>query len=92
MAAAAIFLDYSAFAGPVVQTNTGYNWRLFAVVREPTTNAKITLQSYSADTLDADTPLQIRDKIIAATKSHASKFGFDVTAVLIHPMNVVAPV
>lgn len=73
---AVIYPDATAFLGPVVATPTGFNWRLYAIVRDSATNKKETLQGYSADTIDADGLLQIRDKIIAATKAEAIARGF----------------
>lgn len=92
MAAAMILPDFTAFLGPVAPTDTGFNWRLLAVVRDPQTGNKEILQNYSADTLDSDGLQAIRDKIIAATKAEAAKRGFTVTTAVVLQMNVVTPV
>jgi hypothetical protein len=90
---AVIFPDASAFLGPVVVTPTGFNWRLIAAVRDTVTNEKITLQGYSADTLDADSLTQVRDKMIAATKTAAIAAGFaTLNVAVLNSMAIVNPV
>lgn len=91
--AAVIFPDATAFLGPVAATPDGFNWRLFAIVRDTVTNQKEILQGYSADTLDGDSLVQVRDKMIAATKAAAIKSGFaTLNIAVIGSMQVVTPV
>lgn len=88
---AVVLLDVTAFLGPVVPTPTGFNWRLIAIVRDSANNHKELLQNYSADTLDADSLVQIRDKIIAATKAAAIDAGFPtLNGAVMNAMQLVA--
>jgi len=90
MACVALVLpDPGGFGGPIFPTSTGFNWRLFAVVHDTVSGRKESLQGFSADTLDGDSLVQVRDKIIAATQAKASEFGFTVTAVVLTQMAVV---
>lgn len=90
---AVIYPDATAFLGPVVTTDTGFNWRLFAVVRDTVTNRKETLHDYAADTLDADSLIQVRDKQIAATKAAAIAAGFaTLNIAVVTTMAIVNPV
>lgn len=91
--AAVIFIDATAPFGPIVPTATGFNWRLLAVVRDTADNHKELLQGYSADTLDADTLIQVRDKLIAATKAACIAAGFPTLNIaVINQMALVTPV
>jgi hypothetical protein len=93
MVAAVIFPDATAFMGPVIPTATGFNWRLFAIVRDTADNHKETLQGYSVDTLDSDSLVQIRDKMIAATKAAVIAAGFPTLNVaVVNTMQIVNPV
>lgn len=94
MAVAAIILsDATAFGGPIAVTPTGFNWRLIAIVRDSVTNKKETLQGYSADTLDADSLVQVRDKLVAATKAAAIDAGFaTLNIAVVTQMAIVNPV
>jgi len=93
MVVAVIQPDATAFLGPIAVTPTGFNWRLIAVVRDTVTNKKELVQNYSADTLDADTLVNVRDKIIAATKVAVIAAGFPTLDVaVLNSMSIVNPV
>lgn len=90
---ALILIDATAFGGPVIPTPTGFNWHLLGIVRDTVSNRKELLQGYSAATLDSDSLVQIRDKLIAATKAAAITAGFATLDIaVINTMQVVNPV
>ncbi len=91
--AAVILIDATAPFGPIVPTPTGFQWHLLAVVRNTADNHKELLQGYSANTLDADTLVQVRDKMIAATKTAAIAAGFPTLDIaVVNSMSIVNPV
>lgn len=94
MIVALIDLDQTAAPGGAIRANdTGFEWHLIAAVHDTVSNRKEVLAGYSAFTLDADSLVATRDKLIAATKAAAITAGFaTLNAAVINTMQVINPV
>lgn len=91
MAGVAFFYPDSSILGGAVQpTPTGFTWYMVVVFRDTVTNRKDVISGVSADTLDADTLVQVRDKLAAAAKAEGARRGYTVTTVLFFPLNVLS--
>lgn len=90
MAVALFYEDQGTFGGAIQANPTGFTWSLVGVFRDPGTGRKEVITGIPAQTLDADTLTQIRDKLAAAVKAEGAKRGFDVTTVVFFPLNTLA--
>lgn len=87
--AALFYLNPSAFMGAVQASPTGFTWNLIGVFREPATNRKDVIAGILAQTADADTLSQIRDKLAAAVKTEGLARDFAVTSVAFFTLSTV---
>jgi len=83
------YLDPGEFGGALQATDTGFQWSFVVAYRDTVANTKTVVSGVHAVTLDADTLLQIRDKINAAIKADGTARGFAVTSVMLPSFAVV---
>ena len=90
MATAFFYVDQGGPGGGIQPTDTGFVWTLIAAFREPSDGRKQVVTGIQTETLDADTLIQIRDKLAAAVKAEGTARKFTVTTVAFYPINVLA--
>ena len=88
--AAFYYLDPGAFGGAVQGTTTGFRWTLVVILRETATNRKEVISGVIAETLDADSLVQISGKLAAAVKAEGLARDFNVTNVVAYPLSLTA--
>ena len=90
MAVAMFYVDQGEQGGAIHPTDTGFDWTLVGIFREPSNGKKAVISGIHAATLDNDTLVQIRDKLAAAIKQEGSERGFNVTTVVFYPLQTLA--